>query len=35
MDFNTLKPVHVKSYYRIRFGRKEYVKAHWRRLPIR
>lgn len=23
----------INAYYRIRFGKIEYVRAHWRRLP--
>ena len=29
------KPVHVRAYTRIRFGRVEYVCEHWRSLPTR
>ena len=24
------RPVHVRAYYRVRNGRKEFVRAHWR-----
>lgn len=30
-----LKPVFVHAYIRFRFGRIEYVRKHWRSLPIR
>ena len=29
------KPVHVRAYTRIRFGRVEYVCEHWRSLPTK
>ena len=27
------KVVHVRDYVRVRFGRQEHVREHWRRLP--
>jgi hypothetical protein len=29
------KPVHVRAYYRIRYGALEYVREHYRSYPIR
>ena len=29
------RPVHVRAHYRVRNGRKEFVRAHWRRRFVR